>query len=58
MRRIWIVLIGLLGPCLLIRAVAWLLAPALPTLAILIVVLAIAWRIAGGPRFWEPGGRR
>jgi CHASE2 domain-containing sensor protein len=56
-RRIWIGLAALLGVCLLVRVVAWLLEPALPTLALLVLLAAVAWRVAGGPRFREPGGK-
>ena len=55
MKRLYSALALLLGGCVLVRVMALLLAPALPTLALLVLIAAVAWRVAGGPRFGGPG---
>lgn len=51
MKRLSEVLIGVLAGCGFIRVVAWLVAPAIPTLVVLALLAALTYRIVAGPRF-------
>ena len=51
MRRIVQILSATLAGCVAIRIVAWLIDPALPTLAVVTIVTATAYRLVAGPRF-------
>lgn len=51
MKRLTEILIGVLAGCVFIRVVAWLVAPAIPTLVALALLAAVTYRIIAGPRF-------
>lgn len=51
MKRLTEILIGVLAGCVFIRVVAWLVAPAIPTLVVLALLAAVTYRIIAGPRF-------
>ena len=51
MKRLTEILVGVLAGCAFIRVVAWLVAPAIPTLVVLALLAAVTYRVIAGPRF-------
>ena len=57
LRDAWLALVGLLALAVVARVVVWLLTPLVPLLFMLVGIGLVVSVIAGGPRFWQRGGR-
>jgi len=58
LRQAWLALVGLIGLAVAARVVVWLLTPLVPLLSVLSGLGLVAYLVVGGPRYWQPGGKR